>query len=101
MEKDKLPDFSGKCISMRVRDSEFSHDLYDPHFEYQGGVLFIVGTIPKGSTDSGWDEGQIGAVAWSGVRNYILFQDLDSYSKAVEISENFQDQDEEEQKPST
>lgn len=90
MTKDNLPDFSGKCISMRVIDSDHSHDLFDPHFENQGGKLFIVGTIPVGSTDSGWDANQIGAIDWAGVRNYVLFQDLESYTKAVEISEAYE-----------
>lgn len=93
LNKDSLPDFSGKCISMSVIDSECSHDLFDPHFEYQGGVLFIIGTIPVGATDSGWDANQIGSVAWSGVRNYILFNDLDSYIKAVAISDAYQTED--------
>ncbi|GAA3938095.1 hypothetical protein [Litoribacillus peritrichatus] len=90
MDKEFLPDFSGKCISMSVVDSECCHDLFDPHFEYQGGKLFIVGTIPVGATDSDWNANQLGAVAWSGVQNYVLFDDLDAYVKAVAISEAFQ-----------
>ncbi len=90
MEKDYLPDFSGKCISMSVSNSECSHDLFNPRFEYQGGQLFIVGTIPVGATDSGWDANQVGAVAWSGVRSYVLFDDLEAYSKAIAISEAYQ-----------
>ena len=91
MNKDALPDFSGKCLSMRVVDSEGSHDLFDPHFEYQGGRLFLIGTIPEGASESNWDANQIGAVDWSRVRNYILFPDMDSYTECVGKSESYQE----------
>jgi hypothetical protein len=94
MNKESLPKFSGKCISMSLIDSTHSHDLNDPHFEYQGGKLYIVGTIPVGATDSGWDANQIGAVSWEQVRNYILFENLEAYTKAIEISEKYQTEDE-------
>lgn len=91
MNKEFLPDFSGQCISIRLSDSDCSHDLYDPRFEYQGGRLFLVGTIPQGSSESDWDAGQIGAVDWARVRNYILFPDLDTFIAAVKISESWQE----------
>lgn len=87
------PDFGGKCISMRLIDSDCSHDLFDPKFEVQAGRLFLIGVIPEGATDSGWDKNQIGAVAWEQVRNYVLFDDMDAYTKAIEISETFQEID--------
>ena len=43
-----VPDFSGKCMTLTLKDDEESHDLNDPHFEMQGGRLFIIGTIPPG-----------------------------------------------------
>ena len=85
MTKDHWPDFSGKCLSLKITHSDHSHDLYDPSFEYQAGRLFLVGTIPPGSSASGWDENQTGAVAWDLVRNYIVF------SKAVEISDRYEE----------
>lgn len=91
MNKDNLPDFSGKCLSLRIHDSEHSHDLCDPRFEYQGGRLFLVGTIPPGSSESGWDANQKGAVAWDAVRNYVLFDSLDAFTRAVEISDAYQE----------
>ena len=91
MNKENLPDFSGKCLSIRLIHSEFSHDLYDPKFEYQGGKLFLIGTIPEGASDSDWDANQTGAVAWDLVRNYVLFNSLEEYSKSVEISHSFQE----------
>ena len=89
MHKDSLPDFSGKCISMRIKHSDYSHDLYDPHFEYQGGRLFLIGTIPEDSSESGWDDNQTGAVDWEGVRSYVLFENLETYVKAVKKAESF------------
>ena len=89
METKSMPEFSGKCISMNLIDEQHSHDLNNPHFEYQGGRLFIIGTIPEVATDSGWSANQIGAVAWDRVRDYILFDSLETYIKAVKISEEF------------
>lgn len=87
MDKEAIPDFSGKCISMRLIDEPHSHDLNNPHFEYQGGRLFIIGTIPEIATDSGWSANQTGGVAWDRVRDYVLFENIDSYTQAVKKSE--------------
>jgi hypothetical protein len=87
MNKHDLPDFSGKCLSLKILESEHSHDLYDPHFEVQAGRLFLIGTIPQGSSASGWDANQTGAVAWEHVRNYVLFESLEAFERAIEISE--------------
>ena len=94
MDKDFLPDFSGKCISMTLIDEEHSHDLDNPHFEYQGGRLFIIGTIPEIATDSGWSGNQIGGVAWDRVRDYVLFDNLETYIEAVQKSAAYGDEDE-------
>ncbi|WPD22940.1 MAG: hypothetical protein SD837_22500 [Candidatus Electrothrix scaldis] len=95
MNKDFIPDFSGKCISMMLIDEEHSHDLHDPYFEYQGGRLFIIGIIPEMATVSGWTGNQIGGVAWDRVRDYVLFGSLEAYIEAVHKSESCsQDEDE-------
>lgn len=78
------------CLSIRVAESDCSHDLYDPIFEYQAGRLFLVGTIPPGSSDSGWDANKTGAIAWDSVRRYVLFDSLEEFTEAVEISESYQ-----------
>lgn len=74
---------------MTLIDDDVSHDLFDPHFENQGNRLFIVGTIPKGSTESNWVDNCQGAVAWDRVQDYVVFDDLDSYTKAIRISEDY------------
>ena len=96
MDKDSLPDFTGKCLSIRIEHSDYSHDLFDPHFEYQGGRLFLIGTIPEGSSESGWDNNQIGAIDWARVRNYILFNSIDEYFQAVKVSESHKSDDNDE-----
>ena len=73
---------------MLVDDSS-SHDLDNPRFEYQGDRLFIIGTIPVISTDSGWSGNQIGGVAWDLVKEYVLFPDLETYTRSVKKSESF------------
>ena len=82
------PDFSGKCLSITTQDDSASRDLFDPHFENQGGKLFIVGTTPENATESNWVSGQISAVAWDRVTDYFIFPDMDSYQKAIKISED-------------
>ena len=83
---DQTPDLTGKCVSITSTADDTSHDLHDPHFEMQGGRLFIVGTIPAGSTSSDWVANCQGAVAWDTVSDYIVFDSLDAWKKAVKIS---------------
>lgn len=91
MNEKQFPDFSGKCLSIATDDGENSHDLFNPSFEYQGNRLFIVGTIPEGSTESGWTDGCIGAVAWDRVVEYAIFKDLDSFQKGAALSKQYHD----------
>lgn len=91
MNKELLPDFSGKCISMRVAGSKYLHDLQDPHFEYQGGKLFIIGNIPRSFGEPGWDDGKIAAIDWEHVRKYTLFDSLEDFHEAYAIAENDKD----------
>jgi len=88
-KRDKLPNFSGKCLSITIRDDSVSHDLFDPHFEQQGNILFIVGTIPKGASDSDWSAKKVGAVAWDRVTDYFVFDGLEDYEKAIKRSKEY------------
>lgn len=87
-----FPDFKGKCLSITIMDDGINRDLFDPHFEEQAGRIFIVGTIPKGATDSDWIAGCQGAVAWDRVTDYSVFENLEAYSKAIAISEQHQEE---------
>lgn len=89
-DKENLPDFADKCLSIKIRDSDYSHDLNDPSFEYQGGRLFLKGVVPEGATDSGWSNNQIGYVAWDQVLNYLVFDSLESYQSAIKVSDDFE-----------
>ena len=88
-EKNNFPDFTGKCISMTIIDDSTSHDLENPHFEYQGNRLFIVGNVPVGSTQSDWVANCQSAVAWNRVTDYFVLENFEAYTKAIKISEKF------------
>jgi len=92
MNMESIPDYSGKCLSMSLIDDDASHDLFDPHFENQGGRLFIMGTLPKGSSDSGWNDNKIGGVAWDRVKEYVIFDSLEEYHAAVKISDDHKEE---------
>lgn len=94
MKENDYPDFSDKCLSIRIADSEHSFDLCNPKFEWQAGKLFLVGVVPKGSSASNWDEGKINAVLWDQVRSYLVFDSAEEITKAFEISEKFHAEDE-------
>ena len=89
-KKDYLPDFSGKCLSISLIDDSASHDLCDPHFEYQGNRLFIIGTVPRGASVSDWCEDKTVAIAWDRILEYYIFDGFKDYEKAVKKSENYQ-----------
>ncbi len=90
MNKNDLPNFKGKCLSITAINNGGNFDLYDPHFEYQGGRLFIVGTVPNSATQSNWAENAQGALAWDRVNDYLVFESLKKYLKAIEKSEDYQ-----------
>ena len=89
MSQDKyfLPDLSGKCVSINIMDNTASHDLNNPRFEYQGGRLFIIGTVPKGATVSDWSADHESAIAWDRVTDYFVFKDFEDYSQAIKKSD--------------
>mgnify|MGYP006981144983 CR=1 FL=1 len=85
------PNFEGKCISLSMINSEESNniDIFNPTFENQAGRIFIKGTSPKGSTESGWVEGCEVAVAWERVSDYFVFESSEEFEKAAEKSRLF------------
>ena len=79
--KDTLPNLSGKYIRFTIRGSEDNGaSIVDPHFEMQGGRLFIVGTIPKGGSSGDWLEGISASIAWEDVTDYLLFDSVEHFA---------------------
>ncbi len=89
MSRESLPDFSGKCLCLSLEDDR-SQDLISPHFELQGGRLFLIGEVPSGASRSNWAAGTYGAVAWEKVSNYVVFSNLVAYEKAVKLSDDYE-----------
>ena len=85
----KAIDFENKVLSISSSEDNFNHDLIEPHFEEIAGRIFLTGKVPKESTDSGWTANKIGAIAWDLVTDFVIFDSLDDYRTATEISENY------------
>ena len=81
MSDDSLPDFVGKvvCLYLTHKPDADGEVLCDPHFETQGGRLFLLGTPAPGTTVNDWIEGKTTAVAWDTVDVYYLFDSLEDY----------------------
>ncbi len=92
-KKNRLPDFSGKCLSIKIEGSSYMHDLFDPQFEVQGGRLFLTGHIPEGASESNWADGSTAAIVWKNVSDYIVFDDLESYVRAIKKLNDYHQQD--------
>jgi hypothetical protein len=90
MVKKKIPDFKGKCLSLSIMDDSCNHDLWSPYFDYQGGRLFILGTIPAGASEADWSAGCKGAVAWDQVTEYVVFDSVEAYTEAINKSKKNQ-----------
>jgi hypothetical protein len=93
MKENDYPDFSEKCLSIKIADTEHSFDLCNPTFELQAGKLFLVGIVPKGSSASNWDVGKVNAVLWDQVRSYLIFDSEEEITRAFEVSETFHEND--------
>ena len=74
--EENLPNLSGRFISLNIRDSDYVHELYEPYFARQGGVLFIVGTVANKPVNDEPSSTTIGAVNWSQVVSYTILNDI-------------------------
>jgi hypothetical protein len=88
----EYPNFKNKVVSLSSNEDNFNHDLIDPHFEEIAGRIFLIGEIPRESTDSGWNANKIGAIAWDSVNEFVIFDSHEDYKTATEISENHKDE---------
>ena len=92
--KESYPDFKGKVLSITIEDDTSNHDLINPYFENQAGRVFIIGRVPKGATESDWVKGCQCSIAWDRIIEYFIFDSLETYSKAIKISEDYHKDDE-------
>ena len=85
--KKTLPDFSGKVVSLSFAAADDTNAIEHPHWETQGGRLFLVGTIPQGGSTRDWCEVIVCAIAWDEVSDYLVFDSADEYRRRLKIYE--------------
>lgn len=81
--KDKLPNFTGKTLSVILIGDETSHVIVNPRFEMQGGRLFLIGTSPPGASIRDWLAELEECLAWDRVQEYVVFSSAEEYFKRV------------------
>jgi hypothetical protein len=81
MKKTALPDFSGKVVVAYTVAGGSGEVLTDPHFEFQGGRLFLVGRVPRAGSSKDWSGGAQVAVAWDHVTEYLVFESAEDYQR--------------------
>ena len=84
MKKAALPDFKDKVVQASIVGDNHAYAMGSPHFEMQGGRLFLVGVVPPGGTSSNWSAGAVVAVDWDRVTDYLVFDSAEVYLKGRE-----------------
>ncbi len=85
--KRTLPDFTKKLVSVSFAAADDSQCIAHPHWEAQGGRLFLVGTVPRGGSTRDWCEGVVSAIAWDQVSDYLVFDSVEDYQARLKIYE--------------
>ena len=83
---DHLPDFTGKILNFTTLEGDAGYDMVEPHFEIQGGRLFVMGKTPRGASTTDWGEGCLAALAWDQVLDYTVFDSPERYELAMQKS---------------
>jgi hypothetical protein len=81
MKKATLPDFKGKVVSVGIATDNYGYAINSPHWENQGGRLFLIGEVPSYGSVRGWADGAVRAVAWDQVTDYYVFDSLNDFIK--------------------
>jgi hypothetical protein len=81
--KNGLPDFTRKVVSVSIAFEDDGRCVEHPRWELQGGRLFLVGTVPHGSSNNDWCGGIPSAVAWDQVTDYLVFNSAEHYASCV------------------
>lgn len=79
--KDNLPDFEGRVlfIYLNAKKALLGHYIVSPHFERQGGRIYLVGTTP--SIDR-LPNHPI-CIAWDRVETYVVADSIDEFAETV------------------
>ena len=83
---DSLPDLRGKVVlvyHVGSRDPQISSAVLEPHFEMQGGRLFLCGEPAPGDTPNDWIVGCKLCLAWETVEAYIVFESDEDYRSRI------------------
>jgi len=84
-----VPDFSGKLVSLSIAGDKHTYAMEQAHFASQGGLLFLVGIVPHGGSSGDWSEGAGCAIAWDSVTDYLVFDSVEHYQKALAKFETY------------
>ena len=76
--------FKGKTVTFGTADDNLA--IKNISFEEQFGRIFVVGEIPRGTTNNDWAMGRPCAIAWDSITDYIIFDSEDSYAASLENS---------------
>ena len=85
--EDHLPSFEGRVlfIYLNAKKALLGHYIVSPHFEMQGGRLYLVGTTP----DEDKPPNHPICIAWERVEVYIVADSMDAFhSSQVETSDD-------------
>ena len=76
--------FDGKTVTFGTADDNLA--IKNISFEEQFGRIFVVGNIPKGTTNNDWAVGRSCAIAWDSITDYIIFDSEEIYAVSIENS---------------
>ena len=88
MKTDKLPNFSGKVLSIGIAGSDDAASMAKAQFKVLGDRLFLVGVVPKKGSGSDWVEGIECAIAWDTVTEYLVFKSQEQYEERLKMYDN-------------
>jgi len=86
--KDHLPNFKNKLVSLSIESDGGCLPLITPHWEKQGGRLFLVGTVPNGGSTRDWCKSKVSAIAWDSVTDYLVFDSVADYRHSLKRYES-------------
>jgi len=79
----RFPDVRGKVLVVYcgARPEWCPSVLQNPSFQEQLGRLFLVGKVPRGTSENDWAAGRRRAIAWDSISEYVVFDNLTDYRR--------------------